>query len=232
MSLPRIIEPEALDQLPASDPRAIRHRRDLKRINGLILQSGIMAEALAKHWTHGLPRDLLDLGSGDGTFMLRVARRLAPRWPGVVLTLLDQQNIVSEETRDAFAALGWTVRAIRGDVFDQLERMQESSVDIITANLFLHHFSNEQLTRLLTLASRRTRLVVACEPRRSKFALRSSRLLWMIGCSKMAREDATISVRAGFRGKELSTLWPAQNPWELHEDTAKLFTHCFVAQSR
>ena len=94
----------------------------LKRINAIILQSGIMAEALAKHWLHDNPRTLLDLGCGDGTFMSRVARRLAPHWRGVTVTLLDQQNIVSSDTRQAFATLGWKAEPVRANVFDYVER--------------------------------------------------------------------------------------------------------------
>jgi hypothetical protein len=229
MSLPRIVEPEWLDQLLADDPRAIRHRRDLKRINAVIQQSRIMADALAGHWSQSDPSTLLDLGSGDGTFMLRVARRLAPRWRGVTVTLLDQQNIVSRSTREAFTALGWEAEPVRADVFSYLAGMRGSKLGAITANLFLHHFSPEQLAQLMALAVQSTRLFVACEPRRSKFALRLSRFLWMLGCSEVAREDAIISVRAGFRGKELSELWPRQDHWELQEDAAKLFTHRFVA---
>ena len=56
------------------------------------------------------PRSLLELGCGDGTFMLRLARRLAPRWPDVTVTLLDRQSIVSEKTKAAFRALGWHPR--------------------------------------------------------------------------------------------------------------------------
>ena len=56
MSLPRVVEPEWLDQLAADDPRAIRHRRDLKRINAIIQQSGIMAGALAKYWSRSASR--------------------------------------------------------------------------------------------------------------------------------------------------------------------------------
>jgi hypothetical protein len=229
MGLQRSVEPEWLDQLAAKDPRAIRHRRDLKLINALMLQSSIMAEALAEHWRGSGPRSLLDVGSGDGTFILRVARRLATRWPNVTVTLLDQQNIVSGSTRKAFAALGWKAEPVHADVFEYLEQVHPR-VDVLTANLVLHHFSQEQLTRLLSLAAQSTRLLVACEPRRSKFVLRISRLLWLIGCSEVAREDAILSVRAGFRGKELSALWPTQDRWELHEDAARLFTHCLVAR--
>lgn len=229
MSLQRSVEPEWLDQLAAEDPRAIRHRRDLKRINALMLQPGIMAQALAKHWTRGNPRSLLDLGSGDGAFMLRVARRLAARWPEVTVALLDQQNIVSDCTLKAFAALGWKAEPVRADTFDYLEQMHPR-VDVLTANLVLHHFSQERLARLLSLAAQSTRLFVACEPRRSKFVLRLSRLLWLIGCSEVARKDAVLSARAGFRGNELSALWPRQDYWELHEDAASLFTHYLVAR--
>jgi SAM-dependent methyltransferase len=229
MSLQRSVEPEWLDQLAAEDPRAIRHRRDLKLINAFMLQSNIMEEALSKHWLRNNPRSLLDIGCGDGTFMLRVARRLAARWPDVAVTLLDQQNIVSDATRQAFAALGWKAEPVRADAFEYLEQLP-ARVDILTANLVLHHFSQEQLTRLLSLAAQSTRLFAACEPRRSKFVLRISRLLWLIGCSEVARQDAVLSARAGFRGKELSTLWPTEGRWELHEDAARLFTHCFVAR--
>jgi hypothetical protein len=145
------------------------------------------------------------------------------------VTLLDQQNIVSDATRQAFAALGWKAKPVRADAFEYLEQLP-ARVDILTANLVLHHFSQEQLTRLLSLAAQSTRLFAACEPRRSKFVLRISRLLWLIGCSEVARQDAVLSARAGFRGKELSTLWPTEGRWELHEDAARLFTHCFVAR--
>ncbi len=228
----RAIEPELLDQLPAGDSRAIRHRRDLKVINAVILQSGIMANALTERWTHNTPRTLLDLGSGDGTFMLSVARRLAGRWPNVTVTLLDQRNIVSNETRDAFAALNWKAQPIAADVFDYLHTPEKSSIDIITANLFLHHFEGKPLSDLLAGVARLSQVFVACEPRRTKFALRSSRLLWLIGCGKMAVHDAVVSVRAGFKGNDLSELWPEKNSWEFHEFAARLFTHCFAARRR
>ena len=231
MSLPRSVEPELLDQMAADDARAVRARRDLKRLNAVILQSGIMAPILARQWTHREPpRTILDLGAGDGTFSLSVARRLAARWPGVTVTLLDRQSIVSRETRDAFAALGWKVDTVAADVLDYLDEVKPAGVDVITTNLFLHHFHEQQLARLLALAARSARLVVACEPRRNKFALRASRLLWVIGCNEVSLHDAIVSVRAGFAGNELGDLWPSQDRWNLQEYAARLFTHCFVAR--
>jgi hypothetical protein len=232
MSLLRSVEPELLDQMPAADRRAIRARRDLKRLNAVILQAGIMARMLAEHWGHGQPRTMLDLGAGDGTFMLSVARRLAARWPGVTVTLLDRQNIVNQETRRAFVAAGWKVETVAADVFEYLEQIKSPGVDVITANLFLHHFQQDQLARLLALTAQSARLVVACEPRRNKFALRASRLLWAIGCNEVSLHDAIVSVRAGFRGEELTATWPGRDRFDLQEYAARLFTHCFVARRR
>jgi len=228
MSLPRRLEPEWLDHLPADDPRAMRSRRDLTRVNSFMGNAGRMADALLQHAAGKIPRTMVDLGSGDGQAMLQVARRLAPHWRDVSIVLLDQQNIVSETTRAGFAAVGWRVEPKSADVFDFLARVQP--VDIITANLFLHHFVDEQLTRLFEQVARATSLMVACEPRRSKFVVEASRLLWAVGCNDVSVHDAVASARAGFNDKELSALWPHDPQWQVHEQTAGLFSHRFIAR--
>ena len=227
---PRAVEAEWLDQLPADDPRAIRSRADLEVINTWMLQAGIMARALMKHWGRGTPRTLIDLGAGDGTFMLRVARRLAPGWRNVTAILLDRQDIVTAETRAAFGALRWTVETVRGDVLDLLGQTKPS--DVIAANLFLHHLRHDELQRLFARAARSASLVMACEPRRGPLGLLASRMVGAIGCGDVSRHDAVVSVRAGFSGKELSALWPEPRRWDLHEYRALPFTHCFVARRR
>ena len=159
MSLPRRLEPEWLDQLPAEDPRAMRSRSDLTRVNSFMGNAGRMAKALLAHATSA-PRTMVDLGSGDGQFMLAVARRLAPRWQGVKIVLLDQQNIVSQATRTGLAALGWRAEPTSADVFDFLA--QARAADVVTANLFLHHFADAELARLLAQIAGTTALMVAC----------------------------------------------------------------------
>lgn len=226
----RCVEREWLDVLQPDDPRAIRSRNDLKRINAWMLQSSIIARVVIKSCGDNTPRTLLDLGSGDGTLMLRVARRLASRWKNVTVILLDRQNIVSAETIQHFRALRWNAEPIAADVFDYLKQAAPSEVDVMTANLFLHHFIQQELVQLLALVAQRSRVLVACEPRRAAFALLASRLSWAIGCSDVTRQDAEISVRAGFNGRELSAAWPKESGWELREQPAMLFTHCFAAR--
>jgi hypothetical protein len=224
----RYVEPEWLDELAASDPRATRSRRDLRRINAWMLQTGIMARALRRQFRGERPRALVDLGGGDGAFLLAVARRLGAGWGGVAATLVDRQDIVSGHTREAFRALGWRVDTVAADAGDYLDR-RDAPVDIIVANLFLHHFDAAQLRPLLARIAGRTQTFIACEPRRGALALGASRMLWAIGCNDVTRHDAAASVRAGFAGRELSADWPQHDGWSLHEHPAGLFTHCFIA---
>jgi hypothetical protein len=235
MGLTRRLEPELLDQLPADDPRAMRSRRDLKRINGFMANARAMAAALRAGAASAgrQPGTIVDLGSGDGQAMLRVARRLAPHFGrDVAVILQDRQNIVSAATCEGFAALGWRAETVSADVFEFLDRSTPS--DAITANLFLHHFTDAQLTRLFAGAAKLAPLFVACEPRRVKFVVETSRLLWLAGCNDVSVHDAVTSARAGFVGRELSALWPTPTEgadgWHLQERPAALFTHLFAAR--
>lgn len=225
---PRHVEPEWLDELAADDPRAIGSRGDLRRVNAVMRHAGLMARMLATHGAERAPRSILDLGCGDGTFMLAVARRLAPRWRNVTVRLVDRQALVTDATRRAFAALHWRTEPIAADLIEYLER-GDAATDATTANLVLHHFDHAELSLLLRLVARRTQLLVACEPWRARHALVFSRMLWAIGGNDVTRHDAPASVRAGFRGRELSVLWPDRSQWRLREGAAVLFSHCFVA---
>ena len=90
-------------------------------------------------------------------------------------------------------------------------------------------FGDHQLQKLLLGASRRARAFVAVEPRRSPRALFFSLLVGCIGCNRVTRHDAPVSVRAGFAGGELSALWPTAEGWALTERPVGCFGHIFVA---
>jgi hypothetical protein len=219
----RLLTPEILDFLAADDPRALRSRRDLARINWVMRQGAIMAKTLA---AFPAPRLLVDLGGGDGRFLLGVAKRLG--WRNVRAVIADRQDIVSAQTRAGFEILGWSCEVLRGDIFETLPRLVP---DIVTANLFLHHLDDAALASLLALvASTLPKGFVACEPRRSALALLGSRLVGLIGANDVTRHDAVASVRAGFTDRELSALWPSGR-WTLKEQGALPFTHVFAAHA-
>jgi hypothetical protein len=226
----RRLTPELLDALPAEDKRAIGSRRDLVLLNRIMRHDMIMANALRVRSGPATPRTILELGAGDGSFMLRVARHLALIWPRVTITLLDRQNIVTGATRAGFADLGWEVETIEADVFDVLGPAAPQHYDAIATNLFLHHFEGAALRSLLTGVARRTALFVAVEPRRSMRAWLGSRMIWALGCNDVSRHDARVSVEAGFTDRDLSSVWPGEGAWTLTERRAGLFTHVFSAR--
>lgn len=222
----RIIEPEILDELSSSDPRAIRARNDLKRVNFWMGHAAIFSKTLGR-FCDTPPRRIVELGAGDGTLLLKIAARF-PAWNNVTATLIDREPAVSEHTLQNFKTLGWKANVLRADIFEWAKTGDNS--DIVLANLFLHHFDETRLRDLFAKISDRTRLFVACEPRRTRFAPLARRLLWLIGCTDLTRHDAAVSIRAGFVGQELSPLWPAQRGWRLSEGNAGFFSHLFVAQ--
>ena len=229
----RVVETELLDDLPKGDLRAIGSRADLRRLNLVMGHAGILWRGFPRQFreTPCRPRPLrlVELGAGDGTCLLRLARRLGALGVTAEATLLDRQKLVSKETHREFAALNWSVESATMDVFTWLEQAGPP-VEVIIVNLFLHHFPDELLGALLRLAAAKTNLFIACEPRRAPLTLNASRLLWLLACNAVTRHDAVVSVRAGFAGRELSALWPADDKWQLREHSAGLFSHCFIAK--
>ena len=240
MTMPRIVAAEVLDGLAEDDPAAMHSRRDLQRIHRLMGTRSIMARALQRLLASrpaGAPLRLLELGAGDGSLMLGVAHALGARRPAVDITLLDRQDLVTRSTLDGYARLGWTASTQVIDVFDwassHLPVMHEPSArwDVIIANLFLHHFEGPALAALLAAVESRARRFLACEPRRARLALAGSHLVGAIGANAVTRQDAVLSVHAGFRDRELSALWPGgRSFWTVSESPVGLFSHCFLAE--
>ena len=157
--------------------------------------------------------------------------------PTVRLTLLDRQRLLTPALVAGYAACSWQVHAQAADVLDWASAAPDVALlppdaprwDLIVANLFLHHFEPAALARLLAAIAARSDRVLVCEPRRSRFALAGSHLIGALGVNAVTREDAVASVRAGFTGNELATLWPADAPgWSLREQAAGLFSHCLL----
>ncbi|WP_394757386.1 class I SAM-dependent methyltransferase [Rhodoferax sp.] len=240
--MPRIVAAETLDGLAVDDPAAMRSRRDLRRVHHAMGTRSIVHRALrdaaaARRKTG--PLRVLELGAGDGSLMLGVARALAPAWPQVELTLLDAQALVDRATIKRYGELGWHVVAKVGDVLNWAASASDPLLpdratarwDLIVSNLFVHHFEGAQFAALLNAIAARTDRFFACEPRRAWLALAGSHLIGAIGVSAVTREDAVLSVHAGFRGNELTALWPTQTvDWQLREYSAGLFSHCFRAE--
>ncbi len=235
----RLVRTELLDCLPRGDPRALRSRQDLRRLNRLMGTARVVSASLRRWADAGMQASmgpgtalrpavsLVELGAGDGTFLLEAARRLGPAFGPVEATLVDQQLLLADSTREGFLQLGWRVEAVAADVFDWLSR-GGAVAEIAVANLFLHHFDDERLSALLHGVSMRARWFIACDPRRNWPTLVAASLTGLIGCNAVTVHDGRLSVRAGFRGADLSLRWP-RDGWRVREWSSGRFTHAFEA---
>lgn len=247
MSTPasRVVVPELLDGLCPQDPAALRSRRDLQRVHRAMGTRVTVLRALRRLPLYlqqprsvFSPLKILELGAGDGSLLLGVARELHGTSPPVALTLLDRQAVALPQTIADYAAVGWVATVQTGDALDwaaangaaRSTAPAQPHWDLIVANLFLHHFSDKPLAALLSAVAARTDHFFACEPRRAWLARAASHLVGALGVNAVTCEDAVLSVHAGFRGDELRTLWPA-GPlgWTLREYRAGLFSHCITA---
>ena len=102
----RHVQPEILDELAADDPRAIQSRRDLQKVNTFMGHRGLVTNALRS--APASPQFVIELGAGDGTFLLNVARHLASG-TRVRAVLVDRRPSLSTATRKGFEQAGWEV---------------------------------------------------------------------------------------------------------------------------
>lgn len=227
----RCVLPEMLDSMNPEDPRAMRSRRDLRRVHRAMRTVSILKHAIGRLRLAQPPRRILELGGGDATLLLRLARML-PHWHHVSLTVLDNQDVISAETRAGYHALGWELQVLRQDVALWASEPGAAHHDLCLTNLFLHHFDGPAVSSLMRAIGRHCDALVACEPRRNGISLLGSRLIGLLGTNYITRQDAVTSVCAGFAGSELSALWPAElRGWSCEEYAAFPFAHCFTAVS-
>src|SRR3989442_1582349 len=99
-------DPEWLDELPADDKRALGSRQDLRRINRLIGHVRLLVDAWRQNDPDRWVNTIVDLGAGDGTFLLECARALSARSGPFKVILVDRINLVTPQTLDSFHELG------------------------------------------------------------------------------------------------------------------------------
>lgn len=225
----RRLTPELLDELAPGSAEARASRRDLHALNAIMGHRRAWRSWLRREFGSAPPRALAEIGAGDGAMAAENLLATFPDGTGSTLFLVDRAPCVADSTLQTLRRAGWEVKVEAADVFDWLAASRR--LDAIGANLFLHHFEDAALSRLLAHASRATPLFAALEPRRGWLGLAGTATLPLMGAHRVTRHDAKVSVEAGFRGSELSALWPREG-WQCEERRMLPFSHWFCARQR
>jgi SAM-dependent methyltransferase len=211
----RKIRPEILDSLPPDHPDARASRRDLRLINRIMGNHRWIESVLPPFLRPG--ERVLELGAGDG----ELGRRLAAR--GIQVDGLD----IGPRPDDWPPGRAWHRGNLRE--FDGYGKYAA-----VVGNLIFHHFDSGSLADLGRRLEPAVRIVVACEPSRSRL----SQFLFgalgpVFGANRVTRHDGRVSIAAGFRGGDLArALGLDKASWNCKCRSTLLGAHRLVAIRR
>lgn len=194
--MPRTIQPELLDTLPPENPDALHSRRDLRVINRFMGNHRWLQRALKKNVRTG--ERILEIGAGTGDLALRLQRA------GLAAEGLD----LLPSPRDWPNTFGWHSADLKN--FDRY-----AEFPVIIGNLVFHHLEDAELVELGARIRPGARLILACEPARSRVSQRLFRLFSpLFAPSHVTVHDAHVSIAGGFTGNELPVaLGLSQTDW-------------------
>ena len=177
------------------------------------------------------PQRILEIGAGDGTFMLAVARRLAK-------ALAGSRADAARPHRPRFHGSARRFRQARlapRDGHRRCLRMDGAAparqrFDAVTANLFLHHFDDAASGRFACwiAAARAAAAGHRAAPRQFSAGRHAG------CCGRSAPMASRCMMRPpayapALHGTELSALWPAGAGKPIEERRGGPFTHVFAA---
>ena len=199
------------DNLPEAD--LVRNLQELGTINKLLGGHAVTISALNKIFTKELletnPKRIwriADVGSGGGDTLRAISAWASRRRIAVHLIGIDQNPVMINYAK------GKSERYIdisfrQADVFS--DEFTRHSYDVITCNLFCHHFTNTQLTKLLPLLLRQSsQAVILNDIDRHPLAYYSIKALTaLFSRSYLVKHDAPLSVLRAFKKTELQQLF-------------------------
>jgi hypothetical protein len=202
-AMQRVVEPEIIDRLPPDHPDVIRSRTDLKVINFLMGNERWIARQIHA-FESARKKGVLEIGAGEGTLLARLAKL----YPGVPLTACD----LAPRPEGLPEGITWD----RRDVFESLAT---ASAGVLAANLFLHHFENDELENFRPHLEK-FEVICVNEPYRTTQTLREAKFLLPI-VGRATKHDMIVSIRAGFLPGELpECLGLKTGKWIIREETS------------
>ena len=201
----RATEAERMDNLQASGSDLEQALRELEKINYLLGGNRVTLDGvdqLVKTTSLSEKLHIADLGCGSGDMLRLIRKRMNKRKRKATLTGIDANlNVV------AFAQANtpqfFDVRFMAIDIFS--DEFSGLVFDIVTASLFFHHFTSDQLMRFFRQLRGQVSLgFVINDIHRHWFSYYSIRwLTHLFSRSPMVKNDASLSVRRAFKKKEL-----------------------------
>ena len=203
----RIYEEELLDAGEGTDEDVRKNLADLRRINRLLGGTRVVLDALRRSVDGSSVErlSLLDVGTGSADIPTEVCRWCRERGIEPFVAALDLSERNLRITRNDLIT-GSELLFVRADALSL--PFAARSFDYVTASLFLHHFRDEDVARLLADFARVARRgVIVNDLVRNLVPYYFSRVTGrFLATSFLTRNDGPVSVLRGFTAKELERL--------------------------
>ncbi|HEX8088584.1 MAG TPA: methyltransferase domain-containing protein [Blastocatellia bacterium] len=203
----RIYVEEMLDAGEGTDEDVARNLSDLRRINRLLGGTRVVIDALSSYLgARGARRvSLLDVGTGSADIPTAISRWCDSLGVEPLIAALDisERNLRIARTR---LGIGGGIELVRADSLSL--PFTDRSFDFVTASLFLHHFQDEDVVRLLADFSRvARRAIIINDLVRNLIPYYFARLTGpVLATSFLTRNDGPVSVLRGFTVDEMRKL--------------------------
>lgn len=204
---------ELLDA-PDCDPHLARESYCfMEGVNRLYGGTQVILNALShelRSWPRTPPVRILDIGSGGCDIPLAVVRWGRTTGRDITITCVDHNTEALDRARSALIDQdGVSIALEQADIFHY---KPPAPFDFALASMVLHHFSTEEIDRLIAhLRGFVRRALIVNDLRRS---LLNYLACWFAvrPCEEGVRHDALLSIRRGFTPDELRAVLRAHDP--------------------
>lgn len=203
----RIYEEEMLDAGEGTDQDVAHSLSDLRRINRLLGGRRVILRALSSFLDGANDQEisLLDVGTGSADIPMEVAAECRGRGLESFIAAVDisERNLRVSRSR---LNVSEDIHLVQGDSLKL--PFASGSFDFVTASLFLHHFADDDVVRLLADFARiAKRAVIINDLIRNLVPYYFTRVAGpLLAWSFLTRNDAPVSVLRGFTPDEMKRL--------------------------
>jgi len=228
----RSLLPEKMDDLLVDESELRKNLEELEIVNRLLGGYHVVFDALGKI---NFPRKkitIFDLGSGGGDTLRAIAKWAREKKMDVNLIGIDRNPVMTkyaEEKSKNFSNLHFKTM----NVFD--DELLDAKADVVMNNLFCHHFTDEQLVKLIQRMNQiASRAVIINDLHRHWFAYYSIKIITQVfSKTYLVKYDGPLSVArsltrsewkkilsdAGIKNYSLQWMWAWR--WQILIDKTK-----------
>jgi len=199
MFFKRSYEKEIMDDLSIQDERIDKALNELAVINKFLGGYSVTEKGI-KYFTrnNSVKLKILDAGSGLSEVLLSLEKKYFH---------LDLFSLDMNKRACLYAKhISPNLNIVCGNVLNL--PFKNNSFDIVHASLFLHHFNEEEMEKILNSFNEKARLgIVINDLRRSVLAFAGIKILtWLFSKNSFVKNDGPLSVKRSFLKKEIKQL--------------------------